>query len=650
MTHHPITGKIFTALGLCLAGAVFSFAQAPAKPNRLALESSPYLRLHADNPVDWWPWSPEAFQKAKKEGKLVFLSIGYSSCHWCHVMERESFRDSTVAEFLNRHFICIKVDREERPDVDQAYMIALETLGVSGGWPLSMFLNPDAKPIAGGTYWPKDDKINDKTESKRPGFLTILKGMQNAWEKDQTSVQQAADALARRASLALLTSELGNALVNIDKKLADSGAKALEAQIDPEHGGFGNPSRAFKGPKFPLAPRLLFLARVEQLDPSPSRATALTVTFDHLLQGGTFDQIGGGFHRYSTERTWTVPHFEKMLYDQAMLLEAMAAHNKTHPSPATDRAMRRTVESLQREFLLPGGGFASSLAADTDGTEGKSYTWTEQELDLALPENADRGLAKVAFGFSGRNQLDGRLIATEALPLAKLAETTKLPQAEALDRLEKVRTKLLLARERRNKPERDTKLLAGWNGLAIAGLARAGQQQNDPAWIKLAASTADAVMNHLFTPTGRLYRVYDAAPQKGPQARLPACLDDYASLLHGLLTLHEVTAEPRWKEQATRLADAMLKWHKPERGKGLLTTANDQPKLFLQTRDSYDGSQPSGNGLAAWALARLAKATGNPAFKNQAMDCVSMVSGNLQNDPESHALSLLAVNDLVTDK
>jgi uncharacterized protein YyaL (SSP411 family) len=290
------------------------------------------------------------------------------------------------------------------------------------------------------------------------------------------------------------------------------------------------------------------------------------------------------------------------------------------------------------------------LAADTDGSEGKSYTWTEQELDLALPENADRGLAKVAFGFSGRNQLDGRLIATEALPLAKLAETTKLPQAEALDRLEKVRTKLLLARERRNKPERDTKLLAGWNGLAIAGLARAGQQQNDPAWIKLAASTADAAMNHLFTPTGRLYRVYDAAPQKGPQARLPACLDDYASLLHGLLTLHEVTAEPRWKEQATRLADAMLKWHKPERGKGLLTTANDQPKLFLQTRDSYDGSQPSGNGLAAWALARLAKATGNPAFKNQAMDCVSMVSGNLQNDPESHALSLLAVNDLVTDK
>ena len=642
--------ELFAALCLFLAGAVFAFCQPQEKQNRLAKESSPYLRLHAKNPVDWWPWCPEAFARARAEGKLVFLSVGYSSCHWCHVMERESFRDREVADYLNRHFVCIKVDREERPDVDQAYMTALETLGIGGGWPLSMFLDPEGKPIAGGTYWPKDDRADPKNDTKRLGFVSVLKGMQGAWEKDKSAVQQAADALGRRSGLALLTSELGNALVELDGKLVETGAQALEAQIDPEHGGFGNPARAFKGPKFPLAPRLLFLALMENQKSSPGRRKALGVTMDHLIRGGTFDQIGGGFHRYATERTWTVPHFEKMLYDQGMLLEALAAWNQCQPSADTARALRATVGALKRELALPGGGFASSMGADSDGVEGKFHTWTEAELDQALPENADRGFARVAFGFSGRNQLDGRMIAVQALSPAKLAEATGLGEAEALERVERVRTQLLLARERRSKPDRDTKLLAGWNGLVIAGLARAGSQLNEPEWTRLATDTAEVVLKNLFNPTGRLWRVWAAVPGEQAQARLPACLEDYAGLLHGLVTLHEVTGEARWKEEATRVAGAMLRWHKPERGKGLLTTATDQPRLFLQTRDSYDGSQPSGNGLAAWSLARLGKATGNNAFTAQARDCVLMVSGVLQNDPESHSLSLLAAGELVRNK
>ena len=624
------------------------FAQPPQpgtqKTNRLAGEASPYLRLHGANPVDWWPWCPEAFAKARREGKVVFLSVGYSSCHWCHVMERESFRDPGVAGLLNQHYVCIKVDREERPDVDHAYMTALETLGISGGWPLSMFLDPDGKPIAGGTYWPKDDI--EKNGAMRLGFVSVLKGMQGAWEKDQASVRQSAENLARRASLNLLSSELGNALVELNDGLVDAGAKALEAMIDPEHGGFGQPSRAFRGPKFLLAPRLLLLVRRQAVSPSASRAALLRTTLDHMLASGTFDQIGGGFHRYSTDRTWTVPHFEKMLYDQGMMLEALAGWQAVQPSETNTRAMRLTVESLRRDLGLARGGFASSVGADSEGTEGKFYTWLDTELDQALPDGADRGFAKVAWGLTGRNQLDGRMIATAALPPTRLAEEMRLPPAEALTRLERVRTSVLLARERRTKPDRDDKLLAGWNGLAVAGLARAGQQLAEPAWIRLAGETAEVVLARLFRPTGRLYRVWAAVPGEPAKARVPACLDDYAGLLHGLVTLHEITGEARWRDEAMAVAQAMLRWHKPERGKGLLSTANDQPKLFLQSRDSYDGSQPSGNGLAAWALARLGRTTGQQPFTDQAKSCVAMVSGRLQNDPESHALSLLAVGEL----
>lgn len=635
-----------TALCLSLAWAVVAFCQAPAPKNRLAASASPYLRLHATNPVDWWPWCPEAFAKAKAEGKLVFLSIGYSSCHWCHVMEKESFRDNEVARFLNQHFVCIKVDREERPDVDQAYMTALETQGTPGGWPLSMFLDPSGKPIAGGTYWPKDDREDPKNDTRRPGFLSVLKGMQSAWQKDKASVEEAAEALARRSSLALLTSELGNALVELDEKLALAGAKALEMQMDPEHGGFGNPAKAFKGAKFPLAPRLLFLARAQALAPSPQRTQLVTTTFHHLLRGGTRDQVGGGFHRYATDRAWAVPHFELMLYDQAMLIEAMVAWNQSNPSPETERAIRLAVEALKRNLGLPGGGFATSLGADSEGVEGKFYTWTDAELDVALPDQADRGLAKVAFGLNGRNQLAGRMIPIDAFPTDKLAETLRLPEAEAIKRVDEVRTRLLLARERRVKPDRDDKVLAGWNGLAVAALARAGKELKEPAWTKLSTETADLILANLFKPKGRLYRVWAAVPGQPPQAAIPACLEDYAGLLHGLVTLHETTGEARWRNEAVQVAEAMIRWHKPERGKGLLTTANDQPKLFLQTRDSYDGSQPSGNGLGAWALARLGKTANKPEFTRQAKNCVSMIAGSLQNDPENHTLSLLALMNL----
>ena len=367
----------------------------PKFTNRLAKETSPYLLMHAHNPTNWYAWGPEAFAKAKKENKLVFLSIGYSSCFWCHVMERESFNNEEVAKILNDHFICIKVDREARPDIDQIYMTALNVQGQSGGWPLSMFMLPDGRPVVGGTYWPREDKKVDGDVAY--GFMTILKKMNDAYKEDAKQFEKIATGLAERTTRALESAVPGIALVPLDRELVDKVVEELQEEFDPDFGGFGNPRRAFRGSKFPMPPRLDFLLQYAERTKDKKILAHVTLTLDQMALGGINDQIGGGFHRYSTERTWTVPHFEKMLYDNAQLVEVYSKAYRLTKKPLYRRVVNETLAYIEREMTSPDGAFYSSQDAETHHEEGRSYVWTPKELTEALPDKAELEFIKKIY-------------------------------------------------------------------------------------------------------------------------------------------------------------------------------------------------------------------------------------------------------------
>ena len=478
--------------------AVLLAALAPSlKPNRLAGETSPYLRQHGDNPVAWFPWGPRAFALAKAENKLVFLSVGYSACHWCHVMERESFCDPEIASYLNRHFVCVKVDREERPDVDEAYLAALAATGVGGGWPMSVFLTGDAKPIFGGTYWPPRDKpVEGGTAT---GFLTLLKRVVELTAKDRAGLLKQADRVAILAAKEIAR-PAAPAGLKLDAGVVKAASRAFE--FDPVHGGFGEQMNLYRGTKFPSAPALLFL--LTECGDNKPLADSLKLTLEKLAAGGTRDQLGGGFHRYSTVRDWGVPHFEKMLYDQGQLLETYARAAST---PAGDRELDRvvaldTARFLRTEMRSPGGTFYSSIDADSRGEEGAFTVWTAAELDAVI---GDSQAVRAKLGLSGVPNYEGkafvpRLAGRDAL-LSKLAGE---PAARA---------KLLAARGKRPRPKRDDKILAGWNGLTIAGLAAAGQAFHDAECLDMAVKAADFVLGNMRDPQGRLRRVYSDSPK-----------------------------------------------------------------------------------------------------------------------------------------
>src|SRR5262245_31899556 len=397
----------------------------PAGPaNRLAKESSPYLRQHAHNPVNWFPWGPEAFEKAKKEGKLVFLSIGYSSCHWCHVMERESFSNADVAKILNDGFVCIKVDREERPDIDEIYMNALQVLGQNGGWPLSMFLMPDGKPVVGGTYWPPDDRMIDGETAK--GFKTILKTVRQIYKEKPKEAAEQADKVAEVTRERLARRVPGVAIVELNRSLVNGAVEELGDEFDEIHGGFGNRVRKFRGTKFPMPSylELLHLATQTELAGLKSK---LDLTLTKMAEGGIYDQVGGGFHRYSTERTWTVPHFEKMLYDNAQLVEVYAKAHAFKLNPLYERTVRETLEFVLREMTSPEGGFYSALDADSEGEEGRFYVWTPKDLEAALPDKADLSLARAVYGVEGGLNFENKYsIPTRNEKLADIAAKQKM--------------------------------------------------------------------------------------------------------------------------------------------------------------------------------------------------------------------------------
>ncbi len=566
-----------------------------AKPNRLASESSPYLLQHANNPVDWYPWGEEAFAKAKKENKLVFLSIGYSSCHWCHVMEKESFADAAIAKTMNESFVCIKVDREERPDIDEIYMAAIQVTGQSGGWPLTMFLTAEGKPIFGGTYFPPEDrKVGEDTA---PGMKSILKKVFELNRDKGKDLAEQADRIAEMTRNELNKTSRGLALVDLNQKLVADGIGEFE--FDPEFGGLARKANSYRGAKFPRAAALQFLLEQSAKPGREALAKSLQITLDQLAQGGIYDHLGGGFHRYSTERTWTVPHFEKMLYDQAQLVELYCEAFRQKPNPAYEGVIRETLAFVERELMAPEGYFYSALDADSDGEEGLCYVWTAKELEMLLGTGAEAEMFRAIYALDKPNFEGKYSILRMPKSLLELAKERKTTEAELLKTLEPLKAKLLAVRQKRNQPFRDTKLIAAWNGQMIAAYASAGRVLKEPKYLKVAETASEFLLKTMRTSEGRLKRIYAAKPGMKASAQGIGFLDDYAYFTHGLLNLHAATKNAKWLEAARELADKQFEFFGDGTNGGYFTTPKDGETHFARGRDSYDGAQPSANGVAA---------------------------------------------------
>jgi len=549
--------------------------------NRLAQETSPYLLQHAENPVDWYPWGDEALRRARDEDKPILLSVGYAACHWCHVMEHESFEDEATAALMNENFVSVKVDREERPDVDSVYMDAVVSLTGHGGWPMTVFLTPEGEPFFGGTYFPPEPRHG------LPSFRQLLAAVADAWKERRAEIEREAGAIVERLrrhvepSREPLTSSL----------LADA-ERGLRQQFDPVWGGFGT------APKFPPASVLEFLLRRGESQMS-------TKTLDSMALGGMYDLVGGGFHRYSVDREWLVPHFEKMLYDNALLVPAylhgwLVSRTERHRQVAGE-----TLDYMLRELRLAGGGFASAQDADTDGVEGLTYTWTEEdEVPRELLQPFEHGR------FIVRGELDPEL-----------------------------RARLFEAREQRPKPLRDDKAIASWNGLALAALAEGGRRLERPDLVEAARACADFLLGPLSTPDGRLFRTW-----REGRAKHTGVLEDYADVANGLYELHLATGELHWLEESRRLALLAVELFADAEHGGFFLTPADGEQLVSRKKDLDDHPTPSGNSMLAYVLLRLARLWGDSKLERQAIGVFRLVARLLPQAPSAFGHALCALD------
>jgi hypothetical protein len=565
-------------------------------PNRLAEASSPYLRLHAHNPVDWYPWGEEALSRARAEDRPIFLSIGYSTCYWCHVMERESFSDPEIAAAMNRSFVNVKLDREERPDLDEVYMVATQLMTGHGGWPNSLFLTPGLEPFFAGTYFPPEDRWG------RPGFRSILEGVGEAWRGRRVDVESQARELSGAVRHHLAT-RLAPAPAPPGAEVAEAALSTLAQRFDPTWGGFG------EAPKFPTPSNLMLLLEVAGQDEAARRM--LAITLDRMARGGLYDQLGGGFHRYATDREWRVPHFEKMLYDNGSLLEVYARAFALLGDPELARVVRETVAFLERELLAPEGAFWSAIDAETGGQEGAFYVWSGPELEAALGPEDGAFLAPL-FGFDRAPFFEGsHYVLHLPRPLAEQATRRQMGYEELLAAIAPLRARLFAVRASRPRPATDDKLLADWNGLAIAGLAVAGRVLGEPAWVERAATAARFVLEVMRPGEGLLH-----AWREG-RGDVPAFLADYAYLVHGLLELHEASAQAdEWLAAAVTLTgEQRERLAHPDGG---FYTAPASADLLCRSRDLFDGASPAANGVAVANLLRLAERTGEAAYREEA--------------------------------
>ena len=608
--------------------------------NRLASSTSPYLLQHAHNPVDWFPWGDEVLAKARAENKPIFLSIGYAACHWCHVMAHESFEDETTAAFMNEHFVCIKVDREERPDLDGIYMSAVVALTGSGGWPMSVFLTPDLRPFYGGTYFPPVPRYN------MPSFRDLLTSLADAWTNQRDEIQlvgaQLKDHLARqsvtKAGASAFTPEL---LALAEKNLVDS--------YDWGYGGWG------AAPKFPQAMTIDYLLSRSTLTPGPSPGRRGEQAAIHALKsmarGGMYDVVGGGFSRYSTDNFWRVPHFEKMLYDNALLVRAYLHAYQITGDPSFRRIVEETLDFVARELTHPDGGFYSSLDADSEGEEGKFYVWTQQEIRESLFDNSDFDFFVTAYGITDKGNWEGRTVLQRALDDASLAAHFKLDPEAVPAKLAKCHAKLLAARNGRVRPATDDKILTAWNGLMLAAFAEAarvlhsdefnrqesgyaGPSQHD-RYYKLATRNADFLLTHL-RPHGKLRRSW-----RDGKTIDEVFLEDYAALILGLLELYQTDFDNKWFTSAVELADEMINRFSNREGGFFDTPANGE-SLLIRPKDLQDNATPSGNALAAEALLKLASLTDRGDFRDIAENSLRMVTGLVAQYPSGFARWLAA--------
>jgi uncharacterized protein YyaL (SSP411 family) len=593
--------------------------------NRLARETSPYLRQHAHNPVDWYPWGPEALARARQLDRPIFLSIGYSACHWCHVMEHESFENEEIARLLNEHFVPIKVDREERPDLDQVYMAAVQMLTGQGGWPMSVFLTPDLRPFTGGTYFPPDDRYG------RPGFKRVLLTLIDWWRTRRGEIDRAAgDLTDHLQGLGRLPAGEGDLGPDLLRRAADGLARAF----DSRYGGFG------AAPKFPHPMDLRVLLRAWARFGDEQALHMVRVTLDHMAMGGIYDHLGGGFARYSTDARWLVPHFEKMLYDNALLTPCyLEAHQATGEGSYRE-VVEETLDWVLREMTSPEGPFYSTLDADSEGEEGKFYVWTRAEIEQVLGP-ADAAVFKAVYGVEADgNWEEGKNILHRVKTHAQYARLHNLSEPELRALLARCRQKLFEARGRRVRPGLDDKALTSWNGLMIGALANASAVLERPDWTAAARRAADFILTRMRTADGRLLRTWSV----GGEPKLNAYLEDYAYLLDGLGSLYEATFEPRWVEASLDLARVMVDQFWDEAEGGFFYTGRDHEALIARTKDPHDNATPSGNAMAVTVLLRLVKLTGRGDLLEKAEATLRLYRGLLSSHPLSAGQMLIALD------
>jgi uncharacterized protein len=551
--------------------------------NRLAEETSPYLLQHAENPVDWYAWGDEARERARREDKPILLSVGYAACHWCHVMEHESFEDAETAALMNEHFVSVKVDREERPDVDAVYMDAVVGLTGHGGWPMTVFLTPDGEPFYGGTYFPPEPRHG------LPSFRQLLTAVAEAWRDRRDEIGRQAGALTEELRRGARVEPSREPLTT---GLLTAAVSGLRAQFDPEWGGFGN------APKFPPASALEFLLRRREME-------IVSKTLDSMALGGMYDLVGGGFHRYSVDREWLVPHFEKMLYDNALLLPLYVHGWLVLGSDRYRQVAEETLDYLLRELRLPEGGFASAQDADTDGVEGLTFTWTEDDpvpRELLQPFEHGR--------FIVRGELD--------------------PETRA---------RLLALREERPQPLRDDKVIASWNGLALAALAEAGRRLDRADALEAATALAEFLLGPLSTSNGRLHRTWRVG-----EAKHTGFLEDYADVANGLYELHVATGEPRWLQEALRLARLAVDLFADEEHGGFFHSPADGERLVNRKKELDDHPTPSGNSMLAYVLLRLSRIWGDVDLERRAVDVFRLIAPVVPRAPSSFGHALCALD------
>jgi uncharacterized protein YyaL (SSP411 family) len=594
------------------------------KTNRLAREHSPYLRQHAHNPVDWYPWGEEALARARVEDKPILLSVGYSACHWCHVMAHESFENPTIAQRMNEGFINIKVDREERPDLDQIYQGVVQLMGQGGGWPLTVFLTPDLRPFYGGTYFPSVDRYG------RPGFPRLLQSLHDAWTNDRAKVlQQAASFHEGLGELAAYGLEAApGALSAAD--VVKLGEQMLR-HVDPVNGGFG------RAPKFPNPMDVSFMLRAWRRGGPPAIKDAVLRTLERMALGGIYDQLGGGFHRYSVDERWLVPHFEKMLYDNAQLLHLYSEAEQVEPRPLWRKVVEETVEYVRREMTDARGGFYAAQDADSEGEEGKFFVWKVEEV-LALPP-AQAELLMRHFRITPQGNFEHHSTVLEVVvPAAQIAQERGLP-VEAVERdLAAARRALFELREKRVKPGRDDKLLAGWNGLMIRGLAFASRVFERPEWARLAAGAADFMLSRMWDGT-RLVRSYEEGG-----SRIDGFLEDYGDLSAGLTALYQATFDVKYLEAAVALVKRAVALFWDEQKQAYLSAPRGQKDLVVATYSLFDNAFPSGASTLTEAQVALAALTGDKAWLELAERYISRMRQPMEENPLGYGYLGLAAD------